>query len=176
MKQGFTLVEVLITITILSILTLMIASALPKVRNNQKLTLDAQQIERAMHTAVQRAMNEVREEACLTLAGSQTEEQKRCSNVGIAFQDSQMIMYSDLNGDRLYTGQGDYVQETFTLRSAVEAGGGSAWLSFLVEASPPNILLFKNAAVVSESSPISLRLISGSQNRELTIFPYGRVE
>ncbi|MEX1112183.1 MAG: type II secretion system protein [Candidatus Andersenbacteria bacterium] len=174
-----TLLETVVVITIMSILSVLTAVSFPVIRNHQNLITDAGQVEGALQEAQLRALNEVRPEECLSQAGDDRDLQRRCSNIGTAFQDRQGVLFSDFDGDRQYTPGEDFEIKRYTLVTTVDGVSSPAWQTFVFEALPPTVAVYAGGAVVlpsSESSAAVLTLRAGGQTKELKIRPYGIVE
>ena len=172
-SPGFTLIEVVVMIAILSIVTTVSVVALPKARNNQRLVTDTEKIQANIRTAERYAINEVRSDACIEYVGNDAELRRRCSNVGIALQEKQLITFADTTGDREYTENADFVIEEDSLSSGVESDG---WQTIVFEATPPTIYTYVDGTVISPQLPATITLQAGEQTRTLEVHPYGRIE
>lgn len=168
--KGFTLLEITVVMAIMSILSAIILIGWPRTRQHQALLLAAEQVQTTLRTAQQKALNEDRHPDCLRdWVGSSPEEQRLCSDIGVAVQESTIVIFADTNIPTVnqYEETKDFPIEQQTLPLGVT--GPSSWQSFVFEASPPNIELVGGA-------PRTLRLKSGTAARDLVIKSYGQVE
>ena len=170
---GFTLIEVVVTMAILSALVTLLTVGYPTTRDNQALQLAQQQLQFLVRDAQQQALNEEREEECLNQFSPDDAEQRRCSDVGLSFRDQIVIMFADTSGDDLIYDAGaggDYVITSQELSATVASQD-----SLLFIAQPPTIRLLVNGAeLVGE--PARLTLTAGEQKANLVIGKYGQVE
>ncbi len=173
-NAGFLLIESIVIVVIISMLTSLLMVALPAVRHNQRLNDDSQKIQALLRDAQQRAVNEVRPPPCLERAGADQEQQRRCSNVGIALKEKSAVLFSDSDGDRLYTPQTDYLIEQYSLSASAAATG--EWRAFVFEAAPPTVMLFANNTIVTAVAPATIQLQSANYVRQWTILPFGLME
>lgn len=175
-----TLVEAVVVVTILSILSTMTVVSFPVVRSHQDLISDAGQIEAVLRDAQLRALNEVRPDECVIQAGPEPEQQRLCSNVGVAVQSGKAVLFSDSSGDRAYTPAEDFEINEYVLKSQVSEANPPQWRVFVFEADPPTIAVYENGAVVlpasSEDQTPSLTLQAGKQERKIFLQPYGIIE
>lgn len=163
--QGFTLIEVMVTITIISILAAIITVALPKSRESQDLILAGQQLQSLVREAQKRALNEQRDQPCV----DQAAEAKYCSDVGLHIETTTVRMFADIASD------GDYTAADYTIYTADLVGGVSIEtpLTLLFRAVPPTITLFVNNG---ETDAVTLRLQSGAVLHTLIVNRYGQIE
>lgn len=173
-SAGFTLVEAVVIITIISILTALSVFALPEARHNQRLVTDSERIQAALRSAERYAINEVRTDECLEYVGNDSELRRRCSNVGIALQGKKLVTFADTTGNQTYTEGSDFLLSEQEISTELEGDG--AWRSFVFEATPPTIYTYADGAIISPQISATITLRSGKQTRTLEIHPYGRVE
>lgn len=168
--SGFTLLEVVVVITILSLLTLIVTTALPTARAHQGLRLARQQVIDVFAQASHRALNEVRAEPCLGRAA----ERKRCSDVGVALRQNALILFGDTAEpqDWQYTPDQDEVFSTM----ALPAGVTVASQSFVFIATPPTVEVYAQGRLITPAQKIPLTLISGTTQASLAVSAYGHVE
>lgn len=166
---GFTLVEAVVTIAILSIITTIVLAAFPQVRDHQTLIAAEQQLRSYIRQAEQASFNQIRPEDCTNTLPE--EDHGLCSDTGIAIRGSEVILFADtLQKDVNQYEQGDYVYNTLTLPSPARA---LAERTLLFEADPPGIILYVDGV---NQSPGRVELMAGSRSKLLTIHRYGQVE
>lgn len=183
--NGFTLLEVVVTVTIISFLTFIVTSALPVARRNQALNTTRQYISYALQQAQHQAINEVRSAACVR----SVIDSKRCSDVGVAVRDNRLVIFADTASpqDWHYTEGQDYLLSTVMLPASValtDRGGTpvTRWRSWVFVGIPPTLQLYVNENPSVNGTPLMtdqisiLMLLSGPTRLALTISPYGQVE
>lgn len=180
---GFTLLEVVVTIVILSIITLLVTSAFPEARSAQALLLARQQLRSIFQKAEQQALQEIRDENCLQRVKNNPDYtlQKRCSDIGVALQGSTALLFADTEDDNQYTEGQDYLLSTLSLPAGVkvtQADGTdlSTWQSFLFEATPPTIDLYVNQTLLPGNQQAPIALQAGRRSALLNVNRYGRLE
>jgi prepilin-type N-terminal cleavage/methylation domain-containing protein len=167
--SGFTLLEVIVVVTIISLLTLIVTAALPAARAHQTLRLATQQVSDVFAQASHRALNEVRPESCTSRAS----QPKRCSDVGVALGNNQLILFADTTDPQWhYTAGQDEVLATIVLPTGVTA----ATQSFVFTATPPTLEVYADGKLIAGKQRIPLTLTSGDQPIALTVSAYGQVE
>lgn len=174
--SGFTLLEMVITVSILVTVTVLVAVAWPKVREEQALLLAREQLQTFFHQAQQAALNEQRPAACLERVGGKPEQQRRCSDVGVVITQATVRLFADTTGDNNQYNPGDFilVEQTLPL-SVVGAGDGSQ--SFLFRDTPPLLNLFgPRGEQVTAQKPAQLRLRAGRRVVTYIVRPYGQLE
>jgi len=166
--KGFTLLETIVTIGIIGTVSGLLLLGWPRTRHQQALLLANEQLQALFRTAQQKALNEERSAACLSLVGSAPADQRRCSDIGVALRGGQIVLFADIGGDDAhYDEQDDLALETHTLALGVSTAD-SAWQSFLFRATPPTIELFADDFVIT--------LHSGDTERRLDVKNYGHIE
>lgn len=171
--MGFTLIETLVTISIVSLITAILVVSWPWAREQQAFTLATQVIASRLKEAQQYAINEQRPERC--------EAQRQCSVVGIAVRGAELVMFADTRGlnqqyDEAAGVTGDFIIQKQTLPSAVTTDAGQ-WQSWVFKAVPPNVISFgPTGEEIAPGAATSLILEWGTKQRTLTIRPYGHVE
>ena len=173
-KNGFTLIEVIVTVVVLSIITLLTAVAFPEVRTNQALIQSERQIQSLLRIAQQQALDEVRAPDCLNQAGGNVEAEKRCSDIGVAFKENIAVTFADTSDDDEYSESQDF--EIAEVKLSAPVTGGDNWQSFLFEATPPDVALFANSTQLLGDTPSRIGISVGDASRTLLIYPYGQVE
>lgn len=172
MNAGFTLVETIVTITIMSILTALTVTAFPLVRANQQVQNDVHVLRALLADAQQRALNEVRDEDCIQKVGE--DNQRLCSNVGVALQPNEFIEFSDTDGNRRFSGS-DYVFSRRDHESTVVVPTGNT-VDIIFEATPPNVYIFVDGDILGPSSSTTFSLQSGGASRGLRVRQFGITE
>lgn len=171
--KGFTLVEMVIVIAIMTILTAVILTALPKARGDQLLKSDIIQLHTLLAAAAQRSLNEIRTPECLTIAGEDETLQRRCSDIGVAVVETRRILFADLDGDKQYSVSGDFDIET---ENAASSPADEMPFSVVFAAVPPTVTTYANGDIVGAGQVVPLTLAADNTSRDLTIGPYGIVE
>lgn len=167
-----TLIEVLVGITIIGILSFLAATTLPYVRQYQQANLTAQLIQSTMRRAQQLALDETRDEKCLATVAGEPEQQRRCSDVGVATTGQNMVLYADTVDDNRHTADRDFIIATLPLSGSVDVTAKS----FLFEATPPTITMFVNGEVraASQTEPLTVR--AGRAAIQLSVSSYGLIQ
>lgn len=169
--KGFTLIEVVVGIAIVSIITILTVTAFPFIRERQQVSLATQEFESALRRAQQLALFETRHPQCLQNVGSEAEKQRRCSDVGIVVDESELITYADTVSDDRYTPDEDFVLS----RIPVPANVVVSAKAFLFEASPPTITMFVDGEVRAAHQTETITITSGSVTANLVVSAYGFV-
>lgn len=172
MQQGYTLLEVVITIVIILIATLLVSSAFPVVRAQQGLLRAERQLQSLIRDVQQRASNEIRDQECLDLVGDELENQRLCSDLGLHLLGNQITLFADTSDDDIFTST-DYVFDTQTLATPVSSVNEH---SLLFEATPPTISLISNGATLPPDETIDLTLQSENTTKDFLIYAYGQLE
>lgn len=171
-ESGLTLLELIITLSVITIATLVVGSALPVVREHQALQQARQQFTSYIRTAQTQALDEQRSDACLERMGDSLPLQKRCSDLGVYVEGNQLTVFADTQDNDQYDAS-DIVLNTANLPATIAAASPA---SILFEATPPNIRTYVNGLLVIPSAPAALTLISPNRAVSLTISAYGLVE
>lgn len=171
-QAGFSLIESLIVVSIITIMTSLAMHALPIARSNQQLIADTEQIRALLLDAKERAVNQVRPDACLNKIEKASKDRAVCSDVGIAFVGNQLIEFADVNQDNKYS-NGDYKIVQYALTNAPGDN------SFVFESVPPQVYLHTlgNSTPMGPSETIQIKLTGyGSLSRTLVIHSYGTMD
>lgn len=171
-QAGMTLIEVLVGMTIISILSFLAATTFPYVRQYQQATLTAQLIQSTMRRAQQLALDETRDEKCLATVEGDVEQQRRCSDVGVATTGQNMVLYADTVDDNRHTADRDFIIATLPIAGSVAVTAKS----FLFEATPPAMTMFVNGDVraTNQTEPLTVR--AGRAAIQLTVSSYGLIQ
>lgn len=170
--SGFTLIEALVTVAIISILTVLVASSYPIVRQQQQVRVAEQLLGSQLRRAQQLALNENREVRCLQLFADQVSLQPRCSDIGIAIRGSEFIMFADTDADTRFTSGSDYIISNTAIGKDVSIPNKD----FLFKATPPTITAYTDGVVQSLKTPQTLVIAVGSLQVPYDIYPYGYIE
>lgn len=174
---GLTLLELLVTITMITLVTYLVTAAFPVVREEEALKHASQQIISALRAVQIQALDEQRSPDCLARVGENPLDAKRCSDVGIMLREADIMTFADTNDNNQYDDQDVRLAATNLARPAAVI----IPVSLLVEATPPNIVLFVNGTILpaNESTPVILQAItlrSRKRTTSLAISAYGVVE
>jgi hypothetical protein len=161
----------------LTIVTYLTVSAFPIVRENEALTQAKGQLVSALRAAQTQALDEQRHPDCLARVGDDPRDEKRCSDVGIMLQGTQIITFADINDDNKFDNE-DFRLQTSSFVKPVNVVSP---VSLLVEATPPNVILFVNGVPLGaddDTTVILKAIMLRSRQRELplSISSYGVVE
>ena len=170
---GFTLIESVVVISIITILTYLVLNALPLARTNQEMENDLQQLRSFLSRAQQQALNEIREDDCLSFAGSDEDAQRRCSDVGVLVASGSLTMFADIDGNGDYSNGADFIIDESDLAAGVE---GNIPVSIVFASTPPTIITLSDVDVLAPNESAVVKLELEDASRELTIGPYGIIE
>lgn len=165
------------TVTIIVIFGTMIAVAWPQVRVNQGFILAEEAIQSALHNAQEKAINEERVASCLSLFTSAADK-RRCSDIGIALRNSDMILFADTSGSNHRYTAGDVILEQTKLIAPVIVET-PIWRSFLFEAIPPNVTLYGTDGLLigaGANNQIRLRFGNTTTTKDFIVLPYGQLQ
>ena len=188
-SSGFTFVESLVVVAIISILTTMSVVAIPSLRAHQDLVADTETIRALLLDAKQRTLNQVRPEKCLDSLEVDLEDILRapCSDVGVAIdQDKrEIIEFADTSTAGVYKdkydgeranepGSGDYVITRSRLATNLDEGSTK---SLLFVGVPPSAQLYKDGGSMSASSTATIKLTSNrGTTRTITVYSFGTID
>lgn len=170
--RGFTLLEVLVTLAIITIVTFLAATAFSIIREREALIHARQQISSIVRAAQTQALNEQRHPACLAEVEDSPLAAKQCSDIGVFLQGEKVIVFADTNDNNQYDDQ-DFRESESSLPRPVTVLGT---ISIVIEATPPNVVLWHNGRVVPAGNQISLTLRAGRRTVPLSISSYGILE
>jgi type II secretory pathway pseudopilin PulG len=175
--SGFTLIETVLTVGIIAALGAAIAVGWPRVRAHQGIVLATEHIQSWIYTAQEKSLNEERPDACVNLFTTLADK-RRCSDVGIALRDNEMIMFADTDGNNDRYTNNDFIIDRTTLVSPVVVDTpGPTWDSFLFRAVPPGVVLHgKNGQPIGTGSNDVFRLESGPYQIDINVLPYGLLQ
>lgn len=166
-QNGFTLFEVMVTISIIGILTVMTGRAFPIARNNQSLRLAEQQLQASLREAQQLALYEDRNDDCVARPG----DDSLCSDIGVHLAGNVLTMFADIDADGVYSNDTtDFRISTASLPSGVTV---TTTPSYLFRGDPPTVELFVNNR--PENDRANLTLEAGNITANYEIHSYGQV-
>jgi prepilin-type N-terminal cleavage/methylation domain-containing protein len=175
-QSGFTLIEVMVTIAIVTITTVIVATGFPRLRDQQQQLLARQQITSLIREAQQQSINGQRPDKCLsTVAGDQA---KKCSQAGLALRGNEYYLFLDTsnNDDRKFTNEkSDFIISHGNLPGGVTVAS-AAWRSFLFVPDPPSTTLYVDGEVVTPQVPATIVLRQNLTQLLLQVLPSGVVE
>lgn len=171
--QGFTLIEVLVTITIVSIMSAVLVVSWPRARDHNALVITERQLQSLLRDAQEKALNGDRAPTCV----ASTPEARRCADIGIALHNNQVILFADTKGtNNSYTpgNSGDAILLNTTLPSGVTSVNTN-WQSYLFRFVPPIVELYGNGQLVSQNGA-SLTVQIRQQQKQWRVLPYGQLQ
>ena len=168
---GYTLLEVVVGIGIISLVATLLAVGYPSTRDTQELLVAQQRFEALLRDAQQQARNEERSPDCL--ASVSEEDRNVCSDIGLALRGQVMTLFADTVGaDQRYTPGADFILTEQQLPEGVTVADlDLVWLSV-----PPTTTLYADgAAVVDDTAPQEVTLRYRSHSLTVAVFPFGYV-
>lgn len=172
-QAGFTLLEMIIVLSIITISTYVLFTAFPIARVNQALQADITELRILITSAQQQALNEIRSQDCLDLVGPDEELARRCSNVGVYVQGQDVIQFADTTDDLRFTAGSDFILGERTQTSSLADGTS---MTIVFQADPPTIVTHVNAEVLGAGQVHPFTLELEGAVRSLTVGPYGIIE
>jgi prepilin-type N-terminal cleavage/methylation domain-containing protein len=170
-NSGYTLIEVLITVTIITLVTTIGITALPLVRDSQNLRLAEQELQSKLRVAGKKALHENRDQRCLD--DPRVETPSACSDIGLAVTSNLLILFADINQDLNYSSGADLILEEVPLPNQVRALTDTV---FLFVAEPPALQLYQDGVpLLSDDQPGEITLLASSRESQLTISPFAYV-
>jgi prepilin-type N-terminal cleavage/methylation domain-containing protein len=171
-NSGFTLIEIMVIIVIISIMTALLAVGFPVVQRQQQIKLTETTIVSQLKRAEQLALDETRDDACLQLLADQPQNQTRCSDIGVNIDNQTLTTYADIDGNDQFTPNHDYVLNKIDVPTTVTLQSQD----FLYHGAPPTIQAFVNGAGANLNAAVPMTMTVNNQSVSLTIFPYGYVQ
>jgi type II secretory pathway pseudopilin PulG len=173
--SGYTLIEAVVVLGIISLLAAFTLAAWPHLRERQALLIVRQQVQTLFREVQSQAFYEARSTTCLQLFAPDDPDQTRCSDLGLAFRDRKLRIFADTDGNLRYSSS-DFVLAEETLAAGVSTPY-TDWSSLLFQAVPPNITLFDaNSQPVSPDRFTTLTVEIGSSFHNFSVYPYGQIE
>ncbi|MEK7499307.1 MAG: hypothetical protein AAB649_01740 [Patescibacteria group bacterium] len=186
-SAGFSLIESLVIVSMISILSVMSLRAIPALRSHQELVTDTEKIRALILDARQRTLNQVRPADCLKELEKDHPTRATCSDVGVALQFGEIIEFSNTytvgNGALKYDWDGgsesttvrDHVIQRLKPVTRIKSGSPTSLLFMGV---PPTIELYRDGTKVNpgdESTKITLIASNGS-TRTITVYSSGTID
>lgn len=171
-QAGLSLLEVMVTLVLITGTTYVVASAFPIVREQQALQQAQQQLTAALRAAQIQALDEQRHSDCLERVGAGIRQQKLCSDLGVFVDNNQLRTFADIQDNNRFD-QSDIVLSSTTLPASIT---GATPTSILFEATPPNTTTYVNGVLVLPAQPATVTLRSRKRELSVTISAYGLVE
>ena len=182
LSKGFTLIELIVVIAIIATLSVLLAVAYPQARSQQKLTLAEQTLQASLRAAQQAAINEERDDDCLTKARALAVPEVLCSDTGIVLNPSQstMIVFADIENSNTNEYEpdeglsGDFKIREVPFPEGVQVEPSAPPTVLIFQGTPPTITLWSGTREVVDTEPVTLRL--GTATRDVLVGSYGQVE
>ncbi|HLC49420.1 MAG TPA: hypothetical protein VJI96_03490 [Candidatus Andersenbacteria bacterium] len=178
-KWGFSLVESLVVVAIISTLTVLGLTAIPGLRSHQELVTDTENFRAMLLDSKQRTINQVRPADCLPGLAVDDPARAACSDVGVAFAYGELIQYANTANQDQYTYEtgvsGDYEISRKNIVSTVLDGSA---ISFLFISAPPTVKTYADGGllgVANDAAPITLIATDGS-TRTVTVHSLGTID
>jgi prepilin-type N-terminal cleavage/methylation domain-containing protein len=168
-QKGMTLIEIVVSVAIISVISALVLNALPTIRNQQQLRAATQQIQNQLRAAQQNDLNETRSPDCLQRVGEDKEKQRRCSDVGVAIRQNKIVQFADTEDDNTLSNSGDVILSQEEISSAVIVPNRT----WLFEATPPTILLRIDGKVQQVGQPNTTIISAGALKATFEVSTYG---
>lgn len=168
-SAGFTLIEVVVSIAVVSVVATMIATAYPVVRQAQQLDAAEQQIQAALYEARDMAFNEERDQKCLDQADVEKGMlAKYCSDVGVKFDRDKLILFADSDNSETFAVGSDFIIKTIALTGGV-----------YIEVPTPDTEIFYGEPPSLRMEPgvgPEFKIVAATSTRAIFVDSLGRVE
>ena len=169
---GFTLLEIIVTIIIMMILTFLVASAFPAVREGQSILKAEHLLQVTVRSAQIQALDERRDQECLDQVGTDKVLRKQCSDVGVHLVSDKVITFADTSDDNTYS-QDDYKIAEVSLPFGVTVSSAT---TFLFEATPPSVSLYVDGVLVDAANHGEVTLVTSQSQNTYGVYPYGQFQ
>lgn len=170
-SSGFTLLEIVVVVGIISAVTAYASIAYPSVRQQQKIIMAEQILQSTMRETQQKAINEERNPDCITeQAGSA--DKKHCSDLGLYFDGSKIVLFANTNlsDDNKYESDDYNKLGTVSLPDGVTISGLH---SLLFKATPPSVKMYADGQPIHTTTTATIQI--GDNSEKVTLGPYGQV-
>jgi len=191
LARGYTLIEIITTVVMISILTMMVSRGYSEYRDSHRLTTAEQLVQSMAREALQMAMNEDRRHECsgsiacleysagINSSMNERDYSRLCSDVGIAFSGNtnEIMLIADVSAPA----SNDLTPDEDCLIKKVALPEGVTFANdnyILFEATPPaSISKYCKGSSSSNSCPDngSVQLKSGKKSSDVWIAHYGQV-
>lgn len=171
-QAGLSLLEVLVTLTLVTLTTLLIGSAFPVIRERRALEQTKQQVTAAIRAAQIQALDEQRQTACLDRVGGELRQQKLCSDIGVFLAGGQLQTFADTHDNNQFD-QDDFLLGTAAFPNSITAAVPA---SLLFEATPPNIILYVNGTIIASGQTATVTFTGPFNQLPLTVSAYGLIQ
>lgn len=174
--SGFTLIEIVVTVSIIGIITTMVAVGYPALRDRQILQRTHQQLELLVREATRQTLNEERAPACRDQFPDNTPDavsrRRRCSDVGLHLEGVTATLFADLDANKAYSAVADYeIRDPVVLPAPV-----TQEQTMVFNATPPYLTMYGNAIPLDDQHPLELTFQLRGRTTTLVVRPYGKVE
>lgn len=169
-SRGFTLLEIVVVVGIISAVTAYASLAYPSARDQQKIIMAEQILQSTMRETQQKAINEERDAGCVFDVGSADE--KYCSDLGLHFNGSRIILFADTHyaNDNLYDAADDFELGTIALPDGVTITGLN---SLIFQGIPPTVKMYADGTKIDLTTTATIQI--GNSFEQVTLGPYGQV-
>lgn len=168
-EQGFTLLEMMVTVAIIGIFSAFSLAAYPQLRANQLFSLTEQQLQSQLSAASASTFNGELNQDCVDAA----EDVSSCDQYGVTLLENRAIVFVDGNDSKAFE-EGDFVVSEIILSESLEI---QDWEDVVFVRSLPRLQLLVAASEVEsdtdESAVFSLNL--NEQSRSFRILPLGSI-
>lgn len=171
-SRAFTLLEVLVTLTIITIVTYLVTVAFPNIREEEALTHARQNIISALKSAQTQALDEQRSPKCLARVSGGATNAKRCSDIGILLRGQDLITFADINDNNQFDNQDFALQSAVLPRPVVT----TATTSFVIEATPPNVTMWHDGVIIPAGSRATVTIRARQRTKTLSFSSYGVID
>lgn len=171
-NSGITLLEVLVTLTILTLVTYLVTTAFPVIREEEALVHARQELASSLRAAQTQALDEQRSPECLLQVGDNPAEAKLCSDVGVMLAGDTLTTFADTNDNDQFDDR-DFVLDRSALPQPVRV---ATPVSLLMEATPPNVILYVDGLPLGAGQQAVVTLQSRQRSQTLIITAYGVLE
>lgn len=179
--SGFTLIESVVVMAIVSMVSVLALNAIPVLRAHQELVADTENFRSLLFDSKQRTVNQVRPPSCLSQYEINNPLRAACSDVGIAIYLGELIQYANTANQNQHTYEpgiaGDFEIAKIKIVSTVEMPRSLKSLLFI--SMPPTVVTYSDGAIISPgnnaSSKIYLNASDGS-TRVIIIHSLGTID
>lgn len=171
-QSGLSLLEVVVTLVLITLTTFLAGVAFPVVREQQALTQTRQQFTAAVRAAQIQALDEQRSAECLDRVGAGLRQQKLCSDIGVYVAEGELRTFADIQDNNLFDAN-DMPLGRSLLPATITAATPT---TILFEATPPNVITYVNGDLIPLNQKATIVFRSPHRELSLTLSAYGLVE